>query len=257
MNPTRWDPRTCFLLSIAAAAVAGAVIVVIFGEENFLVELAAGFGAALLAFSAALAWERDRELRELEAKEAARHQHQLEETVQHEDEMMKEIKRLLPAISTELEKNAQSLEYMEAELARLESGPSGSFVHPLPLLFDGVWIANAPRLFQLLDYPGLIGGLGNLYGTIEEIRFRVRSRTQLQTYELDAGIEELLHDATDMLEKLRPIVETVAEDPIVGPLRLRRPLRVGPPLGSEAQRRTNGALWNRAVAWLGNFGRRS
>ena len=173
------NPETWFGLAILAAAAGGALIVWIFGNEPYFVELASGFGASLLAFVLALSWERRREQREVASE------------IEREEERAKEeIRRRLIQISNELKGNQRALEALLEELAKPGSGTGSPFVPVPQLLVDGAWTANAPSLGPILE-PFLADDLRILYGELDELRFRVRYRARAKAHELDDEIEEL------------------------------------------------------------------
>lgn len=184
-------------VAVLVAAVGGALIVLVFGNEPYLIELAAGFGASLLAFAVALAWEHRREQRELE-RELARHEHAIAaEVAAAQKKAKEEIARRLEAVHDELEVNERGLAALLEQFSQLRSG--GAFVPVLPLLLDGAWKANAPGLGRILE-PFLHSALVIFYGELEELRFRVRYRAEAKTEQLNQSIDELARSLARKLE---------------------------------------------------------
>jgi hypothetical protein len=207
------SPETLFGLAILAAAVGGALILWVFGNEPYLVELGSGFGASLLAFVVALSWERRREQRELE-REIEREQRELEREIEREEERAKEeIRRRLIQISNELKGNERAIEALLEELAKPGSGAGSPFVPVPQLLLDGAWKANAPSLGLILEHF-LADDLRIIYGELDELRLRVRYRARAQSHEFDSEIEELAARVKDKLlgtAAARGLIERVEE----------------------------------------------
>jgi len=182
------DPKVSFALAISAAVLGGTLIVVVFGDEDYLIQLVAGFGASLLAFVSALSWERHREQRQLE-RDLARHEQAVAERIaEAEKKARDEIARRLEPVHDELGANERGLTELREQFSQLGSG--GAFVPLLPLLLDGAWRANAPGLGPILE-PFLHSDLMSFYGELEELRFRVRYRADAKTEELNESIEEI------------------------------------------------------------------
>lgn len=175
-----------FDLVVAAglASVLGAVALIrVYGGESFLTELIAGFGAALLAFMLALTWEADRERRQF-----ARSAEALAE------QRVTEVRRRLATIKEELERNRESLE-------TLKKGIPGA--DPLnPQLLEGAWTASAPRLAELIADYEFTAGIAVAYGRLEELRWRLRTRTERGMPGLNQMIEALVDELLPEVEGL-------------------------------------------------------
>jgi hypothetical protein len=201
VRPDRSSPRATFLLAVMAAIVGGALSVWFFGEENYMAQLLAGFGAALAAFTVALEWEREKEKNQREAEREKEESHREAEREKEKNQREAESKLRLKSVLTELNVNDKGLTLLAKELARLKESSRKEWEPVLPLLSDAVWTASAPRLVQIIE-PNLFSALAIFYNNVDELRFRVRQRTQARTNELDDGIEDLLKSATDTLEGL-------------------------------------------------------
>jgi hypothetical protein len=138
--------RRIFAVALVVGVISSAVIVRVYGRESLFPALVGNFVASLLAFTVALAWERDRERRQLEQSAA-----------EIEDRRATEIKRRLAPVRSELEENAEQI----ASLAGLDQG-AFRVVHPQ--LLEGAWTANAPQLFELVADYDLTSDLATTYG---------------------------------------------------------------------------------------------
>jgi hypothetical protein len=188
------SPSSKLLLVAAVVATAGAVVViVVYGAGSLIPGLVGGFVASLLAFVLALSFERDQELRRL--KRGAEEQ---------QDERTTEVRRRLESIRAELEKNAESLRDLKIDPKSIEV-PEFVFVNPQ--LFWGAWTANAPRLSELLADYELVADLATTYDRLEELRWRLRYRTESRSKELDKTtaplVDELRKEVDDLIERVR------------------------------------------------------
>jgi hypothetical protein len=148
------------LLTFALALGGSAWLVQRYGGEDFFVQLASGFVAALAAFVLALAWERDREARQA-----------LQSAKRVTDEQVKEVRLRLRTVRDELKEDLKSFGDVEQNL-----GPD---TLALPQLLDVAWTASAPALAELVADYTLTANIARTYGRIEELRWRVRMRTQV------------------------------------------------------------------------------
>jgi hypothetical protein len=93
-----------------------------------------------------------------------------------------------------------------------------SFVNPQ--LLEGAWIASASRLSELVADYKLIADLATAYGRIDELRWRLRYRTEHRAEWLDTMtaslVEELQPEVDDLLER----VARQIDEPSVQPLGL-------------------------------------
>jgi hypothetical protein len=180
--------------------------------------LIAGFLGTLVASVLALTWERERGRSELE-----RNAHDLHER------RKTEARRRLEPVRAELEKNAQSLrliveafeskEHREALAASVVAEDSVRFLIN-PQLLEGAWAASASRLSELIADYRLIANLATTYGRIEELRWRVRYRTEHERTILDSPIRQLAVELRDEVEKLLERVRQQINEPDVQPLGL-------------------------------------
>jgi hypothetical protein len=166
---------------------AGLLLIPAYDVEAVVVQLPASFVAALLAFMIALAWERDREEKAVIRAETSL-----------ADRRRTEVRRRLATIQEELKKNRESLVFIEERL------PSSPQMHPQ--LLEAAWTASAPRLTELLADYELAADLGVAYGRIEELRWRLRVRTQRGFLSLDGMIlvlvGELISEVDDLLTQI-------------------------------------------------------
>jgi hypothetical protein len=183
-----------------------AVVVILneYGGGSFFPGLIASFIATLFAFVLALWWERKREQREL-AKGAA----------ELERRHATEVRRRFAPIRAELVKDEESLRFLGERYRQAARGRTVPLDMQLlhPQLLEGAWIANAPRLSELVADYDLIGDLATTYGRIEELRWRLRNRsttTNLRVlddmtaplvYELEAEVADLLERVGAQIEQ--------------------------------------------------------
>jgi hypothetical protein len=182
-------------LLLAALVVWSAVMVDRYGEAAYIPELVSGFAATFVAFVLALEFESRRESRALaRAEEATNHARTTEAR-----------KRLL-SLRTELEKNRESVATIDDGL-RSQAEMGGTVWRILhPQLLNGAWVANGERLGDLLADYELVSDLAVFYGRLEELRWRVRYRTQERRDDLDAMTRalsvELRREVDDLLERV-------------------------------------------------------
>jgi hypothetical protein len=148
--------------------VAVVVILVQKGGGSFFPGLIACFIATLFAFVLALWWERKREQRQL-----------TRDTTELERRHVTEVRRRFAPVRAELEKNSDSLSFLIDAYRNVSHGRRETLDSKLlhPQLLEGAWIANAPRLSELVADYDLIGDLATTYGRIEELRRRLRNRS--------------------------------------------------------------------------------
>jgi hypothetical protein len=207
-------------LALVAVGVGAALVVHYYGGGNFWPGLVTGFIGTLVAFVLALSWERHRERQRLE-----------QNAVELRQQRATEVRRRLEPVRTELETNAESLRIVANALrptggTSLEptstSRPAGDevFTFVNPQLLEGAWIASAPRLSELVSDYKLIADLATAYGRIEELRWRLRYRTEHRAEWLDTItvglVEELGPKVDDLLER----VARQINEPSVQPLGL-------------------------------------
>lgn len=179
------------LAGLAACAGLGAVVVELYGGRDLSSELVGSFAGTLVAFMLALAWERERELRRAQ-----------DDASELTARRVTEVRRRLEPIRTELEKNLQSV---KDSLGHLQPDDS-RFMLSNPQLLEGAWNASAPRLSELLEDVKLVADLSVTYGRLEELRWRLRQRTEHRTAALDNMTLPLLaqlgREIEDLLERI-------------------------------------------------------
>jgi hypothetical protein len=185
-----------------------------YGGEGFFVELTAGFAAALVAFVLALEWERKREQDRLgrAAEELAKQR----ET---------EARRRFETVRRELLANLESLEFLQREFA--ETPRTGTMEALHPQLLHGAWTASAARLTQLISVYDLTTKLAVTYGRIEELRWRLRLRTEQRTTDLDAPTRALVGELVDEVRDLIMQVVEQIERPDVQALGVAHRITLG------------------------------
>jgi hypothetical protein len=206
---------TLIVIALFAIGVIAAVVVLIaYGGDSFLPGLIAGFLGTLLAFVLALMWERERERQELErASEELNEQRKTE------------VRRRFESVRAELKKNAESLRLLAKGFERKEkreaiaaSVVAEDSVRSLnPQLLEGAWVASAPRLSELIADYQLIADLATTYGRIEELRWRIRYRTEQQRTSLDRPIRHLAVELRDNVDDLLERITQQIKQPSVQP----------------------------------------
>lgn len=199
-------PSSKFLLAAVLIGVVAAIAVLaVYGGGSFWPGLVGGFGASLGAFLLALSWERDRE------------REQLERTTRLFNERRRtELQRRLSTVRAELEINRQSLDGLEID-PKSNEVPEFEYLHPQ--LLGGAWTANAPQLSELVEDYDLIADLARAYGRIEELRWRLRYRTEHTTKVLDPITAPLVVELREEVAGLLERVDTQIEEPTVRLLR--------------------------------------
>jgi hypothetical protein len=89
-----------------------------------------------------------------------------------------------------------------------------------PQLLEGAWTANAPRLSELVADYGLIADLATAYGRIEELRWRLRFRTEHMSTLLDDMTKPLVDELRDEVDRLLERLLLQIAQPMVQPLGL-------------------------------------
>ena len=196
-----------------AALIGAAVVIAAYGLDSFLPGLVLDFAASLAAFLLALTWERDQELQRLERGA---------EEVEARNET--EVRRRLTSVHAELEVNQRSLTELQLD-PEPTAGPSFTFLDTE--LLEGAWTANAPQLSELLADFDLVGDLAITYGRLEELRWRLRARSELRTTDLDPMtaplVDELRVEVADLLKR----IDAQIEQPAVRPFGLLGPRGLG------------------------------
>ena len=201
-----------------AALIGAAVVIGRYGLDAFLPGLVVDFGASLAAFLLALTWERDQELQRLERGA---------EEVEARNET--EVRRRLTSVHAELEVNQRSLTELQLD-PEPKAGRSFTFLDTE--LLEGAWTANAPQLSELLADFDLVGDLAITYGRLEELRWRLRARSELRTLDLDPMtaplVDELRVEVADLLKR----IDAQIEQPTVQPFGLLGPRGLGGTISS-------------------------
>jgi len=184
----------------------GIAMILLYGQSLFLPALVSNFGASLAAFLLALRWDHERDRERLRQESAEEYEH-----------LEIEAQRRLGPIKQELEVDHQSV----LELATKLEGVAARDGALHPLLLDGAWAANAPRLSEILTDHSLVGSLASAYGRIEELRWRVRARTEMMSglgvngRALAKPIIALASQLDDDLGQLIPQVDHAQQHPPV------------------------------------------
>jgi hypothetical protein len=87
-----------------------------------------------------------------------------------------------------------------------------------PQLLEGAWNANAPRLTELTADYKLIADIATAYGRIEELRWRLRVRTEQKEIGSDdltsQLVEELRPEVADLLQRITHQLENPDVQPV-------------------------------------------
>jgi hypothetical protein len=190
--------------ALLAVFIGGVVVVTRLGWQGWGIEFFAGLGSSLIAFIAALMFENDRERRRVDRDEA-----------QLSSRLITEMRRRLAPIHRELEANKDSLD----DLGALKLPPrEGMFLVLNPQLLAGAWLASATRLTELVPDYKLTGDLAFTYGRIEELRWRLRYRTEHHDAQLDAMIvplvDEIRTEVIDLLARVRNVIDNPPDQPL-------------------------------------------
>jgi hypothetical protein len=89
-----------------------------------------------------------------------------------------------------------------------------------PQLLEGAWTASASRLSELVADYKLIADLATAYGRIEELRWRLRYRTEHRGEWLDAMTASLVEELQPEVDDLLGRVARQIDEPSVQPLGL-------------------------------------
>jgi hypothetical protein len=176
-------------VGIALFALASTWTVDRYGGASYWPSLLATLVAVVLAFE----FERRRERRALERAEESL-------TRRRETEARK---RLL-ALQDELERNQISIDGIAKELQHV---PPGVFALIHPQLLDGTWSSSGERLGDLLAEYDLVARVSTFYGRLEELRWRVRYRTQASDSAVDtmtlALAVEMQPEVAELIKKVQ------------------------------------------------------
>jgi hypothetical protein len=195
------------LVAALVAAVASVIVVKHFGGVTYFPGLVGGFASSLVAFVLALSWERERELKRFEGEARALNERR-----------GTELRRRLQPVLAELEKNAVSIREVAGALSA-PAGP-GQFNVANPQLLEGAWMASASRVAELTADYQLVADLAAFYGRLEELRWRIRYRTEHQSVMLDGMTAPLVDELRKEVEKLQADVKTQIASPDVRPVGL-------------------------------------
>jgi hypothetical protein len=201
----RYVSSLWYLAAAAVTCLVGAGLAIgFYGGASVVPGFFAGFGASLLAFVLALSWERDRE-----------HVRAKRDAANLESHRVTEARRRLETIKRELETNADSLEFLERSLP----SPPGTFNMLHPQLLDGAWTASAARVTELIADYDLTGGLAYTYGRIEELRWRLRYRSEhgapAQLERMTASlVMERRTEVRDLLSRVTQQIENPDVQPV-------------------------------------------
>jgi hypothetical protein len=134
------------------------------------------------------------------SSERAREKRQAEESAKRiADDQAVEVSKRLKTVREELKANRKSIQEADAPL-RLGSKAVN------PQLLDGAWTASAPSLAELLADYELTAEIARVYGRIEELRWRLRTRTETRVNTLDdltiALVVELGPEVDALLQRI-------------------------------------------------------
>jgi hypothetical protein len=207
------------LLAAAAALVVfvavSAAVAASYGGDSFWPALVTEFGATLLAVLLALEIESRREVRALERA--------VDETLKARST---EARKRLDAVRMELAKNQTSIgEVADGLLPSAAGGKTWMILHPQ--LLDGAWSASSERLGDLLTDYELVADLSIFYGRVEELRWRLRYRTQARTAEIDGMTFTLANEMRTEVQGLLERLSAEVTDPSVRPMGLDHKRRLG------------------------------
>jgi hypothetical protein len=174
----RQSPRFWLLAAVTVFLVLTGIALGIYGGLPYWPALATEFGASLAAFTLALQWEGHRTAQALvrTAREAA-------------DLRQTEARKRLLALATELKRNKVSIDDLAKNLPDSPTGAVDTLLHPE--LLGGAWTASGERLGDLLADYDLVAMLATFYGRLEELRWRIRYRTQARDSYLDGMTKAL------------------------------------------------------------------
>jgi hypothetical protein len=197
------------------------LLVGLYGGGSFWPGLVSGFIATLVAFILALYLEREREQRQLSRS--------ADELVM---ERATEVRRRLAPVRRELEVNKESVDFLATTYATADKDRRlPTFLHPQ--LLEGAWAANAPRLSEIVADYGLIGDLAFSYGRIEELRWRLRYRSEHPEWSqlmdgMTVGlVTELRDEVADLLERVSGQITSPAVQPLGLSVTIRGSRRAG------------------------------
>jgi hypothetical protein len=196
------ESRSWLAVAILAFLALSAVALELYGALPYLPGLAAEFGASLAAFMLALRWEGYRAAET--AVRAAREADELRRT---------EARKRLLALEAELKRNEVSIDELAEKLPDRPRGEVHEFLHPE--LLDGAWASSGERLGDLLADYDLVAHLATFYGRLEELRWRIRHRTQERDTYLDGMAKALAVEMQSEVDEARDRVSKEAKDPEV------------------------------------------
>lgn len=210
----RGDRILAALVGIAIYAAVSAWTIDRYGAALFWPAFVTQFGATLLAVVLAFAIENRREQRALVAADENLTQRRQAEAR----------KRLL-ALGDELEKNQVSISEIVKGIE--DEAPDGQFKLVHPQLLGGTWASSGERLGDLLQQYELVARLSTFYGRLEELRWRVRHRTEVMSDRMDrmtlALAKELVGEVAGLLDDVR----AQEPNPVIRPVGLVHARAVG------------------------------
>lgn len=165
----RLSNATFYAIAVIVAALCLAVGYVWgrYGGATFLPGLVATLAGTLVAFVLALAWDRERDRRQYVKEESDLN-----------EQRTTEVRRRFAPVLAELKKNKKSIDGLVDEYKSLPIRHEGRVPMLNPPLLEGAWVANASRLSELVADYELVSDLATTYGKIEELRWRLRLRSE-------------------------------------------------------------------------------
>ena len=188
------------IVVVVGAGVGLAITWWLYGGDLVWPGFISNFIASLGAFILALAWDRHSQR---QADEKARREagEELEMQLAKETESRKtEAAKRLHAVKSELDANKTSIDELASGFA--QPAPAGTFRILNPQLLDSAWKANSERLGDLLSDYKLVSDLHFFYGRLEELRWRIRVRTEATTTALDNMTKPLVKELQGQVGEL-------------------------------------------------------
>lgn len=190
----RMDRILAVGVGVSLFTVASAWVVDRYGGASYWPSLIAQFAATLLAVVLALEFEARRERRAL-----------LRGELELNDIRSTEARKRLLSLATELEKNDVSIKEIIRALQDPLPAPTFKLIHPQ--LLAGTWAASGERLGDLLSEYELVARVSTFYGRLEELRWRIRHRTEARDEVLNsmtlALAKEMQQEVTTLIRDVR------------------------------------------------------
>ncbi len=116
--------------------------------------------------------------------------------------------------------NLDSLTFLQDKFTATNPDDLGSMELLNPQLLEGAWNASAARITEIVADYELTGDLARSYGRIEELRWRLRYRTEHRDKQLDTMMQPLIDELhTEVAHLLEGVTRQIA-DPSAQPIGL-------------------------------------